>query len=411
MRKKLHRGRHKVFRKRRSALKTVGTVVLAVGVVAVGFFGAKFFTEHPLTPTSGEDTGKTTTSATTPTSTGSTKPTGVTPVVTDPDTLRAFYVTAAQFADGSVDAVLPDAAAAGFNAVVVDLKDSAGVLYFRSATARAQKVNSFAEGALTPEALEERVKALRQAGFGVIPRLYAFRDNAAARALKDARISYQGQPSWVWYDGDPKKDGKAWLNPYADSAQQYIFDLAVELRDAGAAAILLDGVQFPQQVSGASFGDSANTAMSHAEILTAFIANARVLLGDGCPVILSSPCMAALGSNTTAFGGNPLTFTPTVAAPSLCLSTLGSKITVGGEKLSTDADHARQTVQALVNQMILRTKVMEDGDRPTLMPWLQAYDLPASAVADEITGCRDGGAEAFILYDPAGEYPFDALKG
>jgi hypothetical protein len=215
----------------------------------------------------------------------------------------------------------------------------------------------------------------------------------------------------VWYDANPANGGRAWLNPYADEAHLYIIDLAKELRDAGAAAILLDGVQFPAQTSSASFGNSANTNMGRDEILTAFITKARTLLGDDCPVMLSCTADSALGTNTLVYGNNPLTFAPTAAAPALLTGEMMSTVTVGTETVQNTPDNLGATVQALVNQMALRIKVMAADKQPSLTPWLQAYDYTPAQIKSAMEGCVAGGADSFILYNPSGSYDFAALGG
>lgn len=408
---KLHRNR-RVFRGRNLIPRILLWVVGSVAVVAVGFFGAKYFSEHPVdateqsTPSESQVNSLPADTAPEPNDTPNI---GTTPSLSV-ERVRAFYLPfdALKNSD-TLTATLTEAAKAGFTGVVFDLKDENGTLCFRSETARAQQVNSFADDALSLDAAEALFTTIREAGLMPIPRLFAFKDNAAARVLTSARIAHQSDPSWVWYDAAPANGGRAWLNPYADEAQLYIIDLAKELRDAGAAAILLDGVQFPAQTSSASFGSSANVNLSRDEILTAFIAKTRTLLGDACPVMLSCTADSALGTNTLVYGANPLTFAPSAAAPALLTGEMKSSFTVGTETVQNTPDNLKTTVQTLVNQMALRIKVMEADKQPTLTPWLQAYDYTPAQVKSAMDGCIAGGTDSFILYDPSGNYDFATL--
>ncbi len=403
---KLHRsGSRSMFRSRRSmTLRVVAWCAAAVAIVAAGFFGAKLLDAPPTTSTD-EPTGTTTGTAVVETTTGTTQP----PVTTTANHVRGFYLPFTALRDtAALQGTLEQAAAAGFNSVVFDVKDADGALYYRFAAPQAVQVNSFHADALTADGLSALVAAIRGTGLQPIPRLYAFQDHLGAKALAGARISHVDNGGWVWYDGDPQVGGRAWLNPYADEAHQYILSLCEELRQAGAAAILLEGVQFPRQVSSASFGSSSNTALSRPEILTAFIEKARARLGD-CPVILGSTCEAALGSNTTVYGNNPLTFAPTMAAPAILPGALPATIRVGEATIRNTPDTLQQTVEALVGQMVLRTKVLAEDKRPALSPWLQAEGYTATQIHQEIAGCLAGGAESYILYHPQGHYDFAAL--
>ena len=408
---KLHRNR-RVFRARRLVPRIIASVLGAAAIVALGFFGAKYFSEHPMQSAPSESTDSvqsdTSTPVGDPTTSTTSDPVQVTPSL---DTVRAFYLPFSVLKNASaLNTTLAAAADAGFNSVVFELKDSGGNLLFRSETARAVQVGSFTGDALTMNEVKTLFSAIREAGLLPIPRLYAFMDNAAAKALPDARISHQSDATWVWYDANPAKGGKAWLNPYADEAHTYIIELAKELRDAGAAAIMLDGVQFPTQTSSASFGNSANTSMQRDEILTAFVNKATALLGADCPVLLSCTADSALGSNTLVYGNNPLTFAPSIAAPLLLTGDMKATVTVGNETLQNTPDTLGATVQAMVNQMSLRIKVMSADKQPKLAPWLQAYDYTAAQIKAAIDGCIAGGADSFILYNPNGQYDFAALS-
>ncbi len=410
---KLHRNR-RVFRSRNLLPKILLWIVGAAAVIAVGFFGAKHFAEHPVdaAPESAPSESQVNSQpADTPPESSDTPSADIPPTVTI-DNVRAFYLPFDRLKNtDALTATLTEAAEAGFSGVVFDLKDANGTLYFRSETTRAQQVNAYATDALSIDATEELFSAIREAGLMPIPRLYAFMDNTAARVLTGARIAHQSDPSWVWYDANPAKGGKAWLNPYADEAHLYIIDLAKELRDAGAAAILLDGVQFPAQTSSANFGTSANVNLAKDEMLSTFIQKARTLLGDVCPVMLSCTADAALGTNTQTYGANPLTFAPSAAAPTLFTSEMKSTVSVGTETIQNTPDNLKATVQALVNQMALRIKVMATDKQPILTPWLQAYDYTPAQVKSAMEGCVVGGADSFILYDPSGSYDFAALGG
>ena len=137
---------------------------------------------------------------------------------------------------------------------------------------------------------------------------------------------------------------------------------------------------------------------------------ATALLGADCPVLLSCTADSALGSNTLVYGNNPLTFAPSIAAPLLLTGDMKATVTVGNETLQNTPDTLGATVQAMVNQMSLRIKVMSADKQPKLAPWLQAYDYTAAQIKAAIDGCIAGGADSFILYNPNGQYDFAALS-
>lgn len=414
MGQKLHRGRRNVFHKKHPGLKVVGWVVIAAAIVAVGFFGAKYITEHPPVsePESSEPTVTTHPTEKPSSDTSAESSTPAAPETPEEDLakgLRGFTLPLSHCRDlTKLTETLSEAKEAGMNAVVLPFKDEEGTLYFLSETAAAAQVNSFSDNALSLDDVTALFTAVRETGLAPVARLYAFRDNAAARKLAGARISHASNSGWVWYDNAPDKGGKAWLNPYADEAHLYILDLCDELVNAGAGAILLDGVQFPAQTSSAGFGTSANTSLSKGDMLAAFVEKARTILD--CPVIVSSTALGALGNNTAIYGANPLTFAPSVSSPEVFPAELPKKIKLGDDgKVVNDPDDLAKTVEDLVTPMALRIKVLSKAERSLLAPFLQAYDLTAAQIKDEITGCKAAGCTSYILHDPKGKYDFAAL--
>lgn len=396
MKRKLRRSRRSVFGRKEMprALKVFLWVVVCVAVVALGYFGAMLLSGDGLpqmqpdvqvggsdnaTPNQ-PDTDSGDATPDTPDTPAKPKPNA--PTATDG--IRAFYLPSSALSVDTLSEVstLHDAAAAGFNAVVFDLKDAAGTLYYQFSNPQAKKVNNYAPNALTADNLKTLFSMIRDAGLQPIPRLYAFCDDPAAKVLTDARIGLESNHSWAWYDGDPNNGGKKWLNPYLPAAQNYIGALADELKAQGAAAILLDGVQFPAQLSSAYLGEEAAT-VNKGDALTAFVAAMRSRLGDDCPVMLACTAKGALATDTKIYGGNPLTFSPAMVSPQLT-----SKV--------------KESVEA----MLLRMQVLED--KPTLVPMLVMDNATEKQVNEAIAACVSGGAESFILLPTNDGYDFSA---
>ena len=393
MKRKLKRGRRSVFGRRGMppALKTTLWILVCIAVVAAGYFGAMWASEGGLPKPDVQSNAET--PAITPNTpnnggTGDDEPitpdTPNRPVDTPSSTedMRAFYLPHSALTADNLPSTLTAAYDAGFNAVLFDLKDADGNLYYRFTGAQAKKVNSYTADAFTADELSTLFDTIRDCGLLPIPRLYAFCDNAAATVLTDARIVPESNHSWAWYDGDPNNGGKKWLNPYADAAHTYLISLAEELRDKGAAAIMMDGVQFPKQLSSAYLGEGASTVAKDA-VLTTFVAKARTALGTDCPLLLACTAESALGTNTQIYGGNPLTFGADVASPLLT-----------------------SKVKESVEKMALRTQVI--AQKPDLAPMLKTDSLTAAKVNDAISACVQGGANGFILYHTEGVYDFSA---
>lgn len=413
MSRKLHRGRTRVFHKRKFPVKAVAWLLAAAVIIPGSFFGAKYMLENR--PASQPDVSVPPVSRPADASSqDSSQPADP----SEPNTpaaggaLKAFYLPTAQLADSAkLSAALSAAKAAGLNAVVFDLKDSEGNLLYASATELAQQAQSAGSGALTLDALKAAFDQIGAQGMAPVPRLYAFQDHVAPRQLSAAKITLPDQPTWTWYDGDPKNGGRPWLNPYSPVAHRYITDMIKELKTLGASTVLLDGVQFPKRTSGASFGNTEYASQSKAEVLATFIASANTAM-DGGRVILSAPGLAALGTDTTVYGGNPVTFGAGGVAPVLMPATLGSSLTAGDAQVEAPASHPYEAVKAALAQIQLRLQVIDQAKRPALTPWLQGYDCSADAIKEQIRAVTEvlGKDASYLLYNPGGAYDFAALS-
>lgn len=399
MGQKLNRSQPSMFdrRKGRSPLKTVLHVLLCITVVAAGFFSAKWITEgqKPKATTDKDALSSIDTPTRQPDEEVADPSTDDTDVVIPEDStptpdipssldrIRAFYLPLSALSADTAADILQEARRTGFNAVVFDLKDAEGNLYYQFTSPTAQQIKAYTSEALTTDQLATVFDLIQECGLHPIPRLYAFRDNVACGVLTDARISYVDNHSWAWYDGVREKGAKKWLNPYSDVAQDYIQSLVTELKELGAPAILLEGVQFPDRLDKNGYlGDKA-ASVSKSDILSSFVADTRTALGADFPLLLGCTAESALGTETKVYGGNPLTFAPTFASPSLTAK-----------------------IEESVGKMVRRIQVLEAP--PTLAPTLPITGLTTEAAQKAISACVSGGADSFILYHPDGTYDFAA---
>lgn len=405
------RRRSRVFRRRRGGA-VFGKVLLWLLVIPVavgGYFLAQYLFEGgggkpAIAPTAPTES----TTATTPSQTPSATPT--VPNVSDGanvKNMQALYLPAsALYAPETWTATLEAASAAGYNAVIVDVKDADGRLWYVSSSPLAQTARAVQTKAVSVEALT----ALRDAwqekwGLALIPRVYAFRDHTAPRYLENARVTVQGDTDAVWYDDKPDEGGRRWLNPYAEEARGYILEIAAELHGIGFPLLMLDGVQFPDQEARAYYGDAEQTALPRGDVLAGFAARMNEAVGkDGWMLTVGG--MAAVGEKTGVYGANPATFGVGVIAPWALPSSFGGKLTLGGATVASPNSHPYEAATLLFGQLKARLQLMESP--PQAMPWLQAGGYNTADVAAQVTALREQlGADApYVLYDPDGAYTF-----
>ncbi|HHV51713.1 MAG TPA: hypothetical protein GXX54_08475 [Clostridiales bacterium] len=408
--RKIRRRGHVVFsrsNRRRAILKNVLLTLLALALIPAGFFTAKFILEtadqNSKPATSEASAAEPDTTSTIPTNPEPEKP---------KDTkkgFRAIYIPASKLSNfESLESTLNSAASKGFNAVLFDLKGDDGVLHYQSQTPLAQQAKAAAGDALSLDQLKALITKFKDKGFTPIPRVFAFRDPLSPHNLSTAKITLESHPGWTWLDNSKEKGGKPWLNPYSPDAHSYISGIVLELEQAGFSNIMLDGVQFPNQTSQAYYGNSELTNLSKLNVLKKFVSDLKSSLSENTKLILAMPGLAAFGDGTEPFGGNPVTLGADIAAPVLMPSTLGNKLKAGDNTIVNPGLVPYDTVKLATSQVSLRLELMNENERPVLMPWLQGYDYTPAQVKEQINAVAEtlGQDSSFILYNSEGNYDF-----
>lgn len=151
---------------------------------------------------------------------------------------RALYAPSAIFEGaGRLDAMLALLERTEANALVIDVKETDGRLYYATDLPEAVELGAVREAPVFD--LEEILPMLRDRGIYTIARVVAMKDNtsAAARPELAVRNSATGEP---WRDNI----GGAWLDPSAPGVAEYIAAIAGDLAARGFDEVQLDYIRF-----------------------------------------------------------------------------------------------------------------------------------------------------------------------
>lgn len=212
----------------------------------------------------------------------------------------------------SITAAAQRLAEQGAAYALVSLKEADGSIYYASAVANASR--SIAENTVDAALVAQ---TLRDNGIIPVAQLCAFQDPKSAYADRSMAIHYSAE--MLWLDNvSAEAGGKPWLNPYADSAVQFVGDLVQELCGMGYEQVVLTGVQFPKTISAKQdFGETGGH--SRAEQLRADIAawqsrfEDSVVLWFGYPVEQAAQSVNALGAPAVQLGMKNLLLTADTA--------------------------------------------------------------------------------------------------
>ncbi len=213
----------------------------------------------------------------------------------------------------------------GADYALVTLKDAAGTVYYASGVAAAAQ--SITEN---PVDAANIAAILREEGIIPAAQLAAFTDPVSVYTDRSMGVHYDGNSPmdavpenarFLWVQLTDGAGRKAWMNPFAASAVQYIGDLIEEVQGMGYEQVVLTGVQFPNIITrkqdfGASGGKSRE---GRAAQLTADIAAWQTRFAGSVTLWVSYPdalCTAAtdaLGTTGMSLGMENLLVTSSTA--------------------------------------------------------------------------------------------------
>ena len=156
----------------------------------------------------------------------------------EPFEARALYAPSAVFeAPGRLEEMLALLDRTEANALVIDVKETDGRLYYATDLETAAEVDAIRETPVFD--LEELLPMLKERGIYTIARMVSMKDNTSAVARPElaVRNSETGEP---WRDNI----GGAWLDPSAPGVAEYLASIAGDLAARGFDEVQLDYIRF-----------------------------------------------------------------------------------------------------------------------------------------------------------------------
>lgn len=257
------------------------------------------------------------------------------------------------------DAFLSKAKTDGYTAVVAELKDDEGKIYFQSSVTSINGNKAVVQNAVSAEQLAQKIK---EAGFTPIASIHTFKDRTAPDKTKNNTFMVKNS-TYTWFDDSASEGGKPWLDPYREAARTYNLMVVEDLAKAGFTDIILNSVQLPELNSMGKSDLDTSTPIS--EILSQFIAEAQSAAQKyQAKVSVSYPSTAYWTAKPITYGGEAGGIKAGRISPVIRLSDYGKKLTFGETVIENPAADPAGAVKAVIDQIKAKTA----AQNPEIIP-------------------------------------------
>lgn len=332
------------------------------------------------------------------------------------ETIKSIYLTGWSAGNKSKrQSVIQNLKEYGFNAVIIDIKDEAGQLSYRSQVDIATQISA-SKNMISN--IETVIQEFHEADIYVIGRIVTFKDPIYAKNLTEH--AYHTEDGTLWQDYSKNY----WPNPYDKSTWEYPIALAKEAASFGFDEIQLDYIRFPSsegKTKNIAFGFDSQT-QTKADIITAFLQTFMEEMKD-TNVIISADVFGITTQKIGDFEHIGQDFQSIAQIVDIiCPMVYPSHYGYGQYGIQAPDTQPYQIVSyALQDALSIYQATSGDKKLAKIRPYLQDFTASwlkkgnyilydTEAVAAQIKACYDLGIEDFSLWDPNNKYAYEAIQ-
>ena len=317
-------------------------------------------------------------------------------------TLRGVHFTG--WSAGSTKArhrFLGEMKAAGFNAVVIALKDSDGYEFVKDVPF-AVKTGAYVKA--IPD-LPGAVREFKEQGVYTIARIAAFKDDHLARARPDLAVHFPDGRIWT---GDK---GTAWADPYQREVWDYVIDVASRAAAAGFDEIQFDYIRFPSdgKTRQCRYSRKDHTTATSSAALLEFLTLARSRLKP-LGVKLSIDTFGLTTSVDTGMGIGQTLEQMASLVDYVSPMMYPSHYAKGEYGLKNPNRQPYLTVHHGIQDALSRLGGKPDQLRPFLQDFSLGVRYTPAHVRAQIRAAEELGVRGWILWNPGNHYNWSAAQ-
>lgn len=268
------------------------------------------------------------------------------------------------------------------NAVVIDFKTDTGKLLYSS---QAELAKSGKCAIFDNETVKTALRVFENEKIAVVARFFCFEDETASTAEPSFAVKYK-DTEVLWRDNISSGEGKTWLNPYSEGANDYLLELLREISSMGVKGIILESVSFPDSDLSTAGFPGEKSANGRGAVLSDFVKKVKETVFDGCFVLVSKTASQILSADDSGFSSELLKS----SADGICTDTLSRP-----ESYITDKKSGYSSMLSMFSQ--IKQKQTEGS---VFVPIISMSEYTSKY----IRVLSENGYESFILFDSNGKY-------
>ena len=331
------------------------------------------------------------------------------------DTIKSIYLTGWSAGTKSKrQSVIQNLKDYGFNAVVIDIKDEAGQLSYKSTVQTAIDISASRNMISDIRAV---IQEFHDADIYVIGRIVTFKDPTYAKKIPE--IAYCKSDGSLWQD----YAGNYWPNPYNKDSWEYPIALAKEAATLGFDEIQFDYIRFPSsegKTKNIAFGFQSDS-QTKSDIINAFLTKVMDELYE-YDVIVSADVFGITTKKLGDFEHIGQDFQAiSKIVDVICPMVYPSHYGFGEYGVrAPDTQPYKIVYSALNDALKIYSITSGDNQLAKIRPYLQDFSASwlkkenyilydSKAVTAQLQACYDLKIYDFTLWDPNNKYAYESV--
>lgn len=336
------------------------------------------------------------------------------PLSNPPDEIKAIYCTSSSAGNSAkMDNFIKLIKKAKLNAVVIDIKDYTGRVFYDSGLKDVEKYK--AEKVIIPK-INTLIKKLHDENIYVIARVVVFQDPKLAAARPELAVKNKNTGG-VWKDSL----NLAWIDPGSQEAWDYIVEISKDAASRGFDEINYDYVRFPSDgsLSAMSFPFFDKKKIPKREGINEFFTYLRLKM-EGIKISAD-----VFGLTTSAFddlGIGQVIENAYQNFDAVAPMVYPSHYAVGFLGYTEPAKHPYEVVKYAIERASVKLEkynystdpgIVGPGSKRTnakIRPWIQAFNMgdiyDTAKIKIQIKASDESGGTGWMIWNPSNNYEF-----